>query len=80
MPVQSVVQYNSLKLEKMVSVYARTANLIRMSLQVNAKIVELERSATKLIRLLVLLAQAMKYQQTMVVLLVVIANSSLKMR
>ena len=80
MHVQPVVQYNSLKLAKMVSVYARIANLIRMSLLVNAKIAKQERSVTKLIRLLVLLAQAMKYQQTTVVLFVEIANSSLKMR
>ena len=80
MPVQPVDQFNSLKLTKMVFGYARTVNLTRMSLQVNAKIVKLERSATKLIPLFALLVPAMRYQQLMDVLLVEIANLLLKMR
>ena len=80
MLAQPVVQYNSLKLVKMVFVYARTANLIRTSLQVNAKIVKLERSATKLIQLLVLRAPVTRFQRVTDVLLVVIANSLLRMR
>ena len=80
MLVKPVDQYNTLKPVKMVFVYARTANPIRMLLLANAKIVKLERSVTKLIQPLALLAPAMRYQQMTAVLFAEIANLLLKMR